>query len=873
MRIIKPLRLGLLTRPYQYQRRHQVGVAVFALATMDRSPVLLPEADLWKLASEMLDEDEAVDLGIPKPCAEFLASGKAYSHDAASPGRCAVLVQVGDKEKSLLVTGQRAWIDGRTTEPQTVDGVPVNWRHAYGGSDFDENPVGLGASADAQGVRFAPQVEAFDDRMTHPRSACRPVSFGPVSPVRPRRFNLAGKYDPGYIENAFPGLPDTMDPHFFNAASPDQWFVGQPELPKGAPYRIGNMHPVHAVLEGELPRWRARAFVQRQDSDELEEVALRHTTVWFFPDRERMLLVFHGSVPVQHDDGSDLSLIMPALELADSPLPVSHYRRTLAQRLPRGEGAVHALRDGDLVPRPLIRDLIDPDDGALSMPLAVNQRQRAVHLKRDMADRVKEAGLDPSLYQLDTALPDARAGDLEQLPDDLRLMRRRARKARLQAMRQRREAEIQLQEAFKDAPAGSGVSAASLNQTVLGPQPGGPPNLDAGGAMSSLHAMAREAQARDPNGNSAAEIEKLMGEARSRMGELYRHAAHRQQAVEPAQHARSTRMRRRVQGLMQGSRDLSGLDLTGVDLSGMDLSGARCRGTWMESADLSETRLEDADLRDAVLTRAEMIGTDCAGADFSGANLGGVLAQEANFIGARFETTVLDGARFERCVLRQAILRDGAPAGAEFIDCDMDVARIEAMTFFEDSYLAGGTHAGAHLERVVWLDGVLEDADYTRATLVSCAWVQSQFDTAPSFEHASLTTCAAVQTDLPGAGFAHALLRECNLRGVDLEGADFSHARLLNSDLSQASLRDACLLRADARSSLFMGTDFDGADLRQADFIDAMMPKSDFRRADLSGANLFRADISQCLLDDSTRSAGAYVKQAKTLPSASGAQS
>src|SRR5690606_7212052 len=91
---------------------------------------------------------------------------------------------------------------------------------------------------------------------------------------------------------------------------------------------------------------------------------------------------------------------------------------------------------------------------------------------------------------------------------------------------------------------------------------------------------------------------------------------------------------------------------------------------------------------------------------------------------------------------------------------------------------------------------------------------------------------------------------------------------LENCDFSYAYLRDASLVRTDARNSLFMGADLMGVDFRDAELIDALMQKSDLRFSDLSGANLFRADISQSLRDDSTRTAGAYVKLAKTLPAA-----
>ncbi|RYF57990.1 MAG: DUF2169 domain-containing protein, partial [Comamonadaceae bacterium] len=99
MRVIKPLRLGLLTRPYSLRGQHRLGVSVMAWATLSEAAVLLPESEMWEAAQSVLDEDEALDLGIPKPCGEFLVSGRAWAHDPAQTGTCAVSVRVGSLEK------------------------------------------------------------------------------------------------------------------------------------------------------------------------------------------------------------------------------------------------------------------------------------------------------------------------------------------------------------------------------------------------------------------------------------------------------------------------------------------------------------------------------------------------------------------------------------------------------------------------------------------------------------------------------------------------------------------------------------------------------------------------------------------------------
>src|SRR3546814_19049329 len=98
----------------------------------------------------------------------------------------------------------------------------------------------------------------------------------------PRRFRRAGNYHDSWLQDGVPGFLDSLDPHFFNAAPPDQWWPDQPELAPGTDYEIWNMHPQQARLHGVLPDWRARCFLRRTDSQALEAVALRLTTAWFF---------------------------------------------------------------------------------------------------------------------------------------------------------------------------------------------------------------------------------------------------------------------------------------------------------------------------------------------------------------------------------------------------------------------------------------------------------------------------------------------------------------------------------------------------------------------------------------------------------------
>lgn len=873
MRIIKPMRLGLLTRPYLHMRRHQVGVAVMAFATMDDAPALLMDAGLWKLAGDVLDEDEIVDLGIPKPCAEFLVSGKAFPHDPATPGRCAVRARVGDLDKALIVTGKRYWSDGRPSDPEPVAGTPLDWHHTYGGQGYEENPVGMGLARGDDGRHPLPNVEPLEDRIERPGQEGTPVSFGPVSPIRPRRFSRVGGFDPAWLEDGFPGLPDTLDPHFFNTASPDQWFDGESELPQGLDYDLWNWHPERPCLSGTLPPWRARCFIVRKTAggevspQTLEEIDMRCTTVWFFPDKERMLLVYHGAVPVETDDGSDLALIMPALESPDeSDRGLEHYAKVLRQRLPRETGALYAIRDRDLAPPASLCSIpgLDEEGGVLSRPSVVNQKQRAEDMRQEMLEKIRQAGHNAEDYGLDWSTPEI-GFSLDDLPEMVRMARRESRLGKARLLREKRQARETVEKAFAKDQDGQRKAQGLLDG--LAAPPGGPPKTDQPG-VAALLGMARQAQAERGGSLLSQEVLDLMEGAQRQAREVYRLTAHRQGPVEQAPGGRSVRMRRRVLALMQGSRNLSGLDLTGIDLSGLDLSGAQCRGTWLEGSDLSGTSLAGADLGEAVLTRAILNETDLRGASLRKANLGGMLAARSRFDNAAFAETVLDQAVFAECAFDAAVFEDCQLAGTDFSDCSFDGARLCNAMFWQETRLVRTRFRQAAMEKVTFLDCALEAVDYGQASMTSCVWMQGAAWAPSTFVGARLTTCCAVAADFSGSDFSQAVLKECCLRETPLDRARFDGARLDTCDLSGASLRDSSFVLADAGNSLFMEADLTGAEFRDADLIDALMQKSDLRFADLSGANLFRADISQSLRDDSTRTAGAYVKLVKTLPAA-----
>ena len=841
MKTVKPFRLSTLTRPYRWQRSDHLGVAVIAFCSLGDEPRLMTEQSLWKTAADEIGPGAVLDLGTPKHTPEFLVSGYGYTHHQAEKTACAVRARVGEIDKKLTVVGDRFWLNNRITPAQPFEKMPVDWRHAYGGPDVPENPLGMGTVDEiVNGVRTRrlPHVEAPGSQLSSPRQVAHPAGFGAISPEWPQRMSLMGtKYDQEWLENDFPGFARDIDWRYFNAAPPDQRWEGHQAVPAGASYEIWNMHPDVPVLRGNLPDWRPRCFVSpRKDGAELRETELRMTTAWFFPHRDRVALIWHGVFPIVEDDAADVQILMAALELPDAPRPLAHYEEVMRRRLDPERGAIQALRDSDLVPREVMGEWdvsLMPD--VLSEPMARNLR--AGHQRDYEARRAKllAQGRDPDKFLLPPPVLEAPPA-IDDLPEYLE---------RIEAEAQRTKEEMGL---LVDWDSAGPVPR-------LNPEP--PAALEA-------EDDALPGEVVPPSDMRHADDESHAMAALLRQSQL--HSAHMSAPAPAMPSARSSKWRRRLAAVEPGKRNFSGLNLTGIDLSGMALQGADFSGANLEDANLAGANLDDCDFSQAVLARAQLTRTSMARANLRQANLGGARCEQTMLSGAVLYETNCHGTRFEYCNF----------AGASF-----------EQTHFNESVLKGCDLGKSRWRQVALLKMTLEDLVFDEADFAQMTWIECRLRRV-SFISARLSRCGFVATDcseavdfsgaaLEGSSFAHgsslshallrnALIKQCGLRTTSLAHADLSDARLDNSDFSECDMQFAKLERVAAGDSLFIRTDFTGASLRDANLIDANLSKSDLRSADLGGANLFRADVSQVQVDELTRMQGAYTQNAKVWP-------
>ncbi len=845
MKIMKPLRLGVLHRPWRWQQQNYLGVAVMALMDMSDSPQIRPEPELWQLVAQELQSTGGVlDLSIPKPCAEFFATGYAWTNHQQQKEACMARIQVADKEKSLLVFGDRYWQNGHPSSPQPFEKMHLDWKNAFGGSRIAENPLGKGDEPIARdGILWhpLPNVEHPDQLLHSVHQRVQPASFAPLDFSWPQRSRLMGKkYDKQWLAHEFPGFARDTDWHLFNMAGQDQWWDGKPALPSGAIWRIWNMHPTQAVQQGTLPCWQARCFITRQRGEEmrLEEIHLRATTVWFMPHLERMVLIWHGACPINEDDAVDVHQMLVAMELAQTERPITHYQQVMAQRAEKEKGALFTLREQDLMDESLIAPWIDNDVQVTPSALAETMTRRETYLRRQ--HQARSQGQEQDINQLLAGLPqkEGKALTADQLPNLVASLERQA--ERIQQRVQQKNTAYVAAERASTPPAGPASYYRMLD--LLYKQSQKTPESQTPEALKRTHRS---------------------------LHQMYRLSADTRSPAARLQGEQAEVLRRHVITCMATKRDLSGMDLTGADLSGLDLRQANLQRTLLENANLDNCCLDEADLSEAMLAYASLNNTSLKAACLDNASLIGARCHNSYFTGACLGGVSLEQTELVMCDFSQAALSDILLRQCTLHHCHFSQARLENCLFM-DLVPEELDFSYAHLTRMTVINGGFTAVRFNHAVMESCTFLDSVLDHA-QYQHAHLESCVFTgKTHIRAGLFQHARLTSCNFRLIVLEAADFSEAILQNCDFSEADLSFAQMRAVNGSHSLFIRTRLTNSHLQDANLMGALLQKSHLAGADLRRANLFRADISQSSVDVNTQLQGALFDQCKTLPCASG---
>jgi len=859
MQTIKPMALGLTTRPIEFRRR--LGLSITTALYFPFKPAgqgtLWSEPSMWKFLEKEMPEGPFIDECIVKQRSEFLVRGSAYAPGGPGSKTLAleVSVSVAGVSKRLHVFGPRRWQGLRASEPEPFESVPLDWQHTYGGPDHPANPLGLGrvGGGSKEPPRWLPQVVRPNHNPLGPDEAVPATALGIIDCMWPQRAQHAGTYDERWLKEQSPGFANDIDWRYFNLASEDQWFDAPPRGDET--FEFINMHPTVPQLQGQLPGFVPRCFIDHGDGSTplLREVTMKLATLWFFPHAERGIALFQGLSECQEDDATDLKAFIGGVERLGQPKPREHYLDALNKRRDPVDGALYAVRESDLLPDGFSSTDPDFDDTVADYQLeglqAQAARRGAIFEVRGAIDRARAAGVDPA--KLGLVIPEAEVTpSLEALPEYIAKKRAETLNAQVTAA----------------LDAADEIKAARVKMVAAGIDPEslvhrGPPTYKAGAHLQQLAGVV-------PGGKPPIDLDamapKLMKlEQLERLN--YLQSAHAQLPAKPLPPARARSVREQVmQGHAQGKSFL-GVDLTGADLSGLDLSGADFSAAWLESVNFSNSVLKGCSFSQAVLAHADLSGADASMADFSGANLGKANLKTTRMVQADLRGVILVDTQLAQTDMRGAKLHDAKLTGATFGLADWRSVQASGL-FFEKAQLKDMVMNRCQLDAPVFIECDLSGVDFAAAEMVRPTFVKCTGQ-GTRFARAAIEGAVFVDgCDFSSADFSEARMKGCNLRGAKLQGARFVGADLQEADFSEADLTGADLSNASLRSALLIKTQLNQALMTGCNLMNAIAQRADLRGADLRQANLYGSDLSRVWLDPATLMLEASLDRAKTYP-------
>ncbi len=270
-----------------------------------RDGKIIAPNEIWQVASDSLGEDGVIDLGMPKPQAEWLMAGCASAPYGTTVDGLKVQVQVGAMNRTFLVRGDCEDTGTNLIQPREFSLMPLSFKNTYGGENYKENIYGKG-----HGNAQLPNILELNSTIA------KPASPYPINILNKNISNL-GSFNNDWLKNSWPGLPFDFDFSYYNQAQIEQrqnsYFVGNEAI------YITNMNSHDASINSRLPKLKLRAFFENNSEQAWHEVNCHLDTLWLFPNAMSAMLLWHFNLVVDDEQASNIDKLCLSLEDMDKP--------------------------------------------------------------------------------------------------------------------------------------------------------------------------------------------------------------------------------------------------------------------------------------------------------------------------------------------------------------------------------------------------------------------------------------------------------------------------------------------------------------------------------------------------------------------------
>ena len=787
---------------------------------------------MWEMLAKELGKDAAIDVSMPKPRGEVLIAGRFYAPDGRSVYAGQVTAKVGEWEKKLFVFGDRYWKQTITGEWEIVrlsqiSSLDLTWENAFGGPSFPQNPLGKGADElqypDGISYISLPNIEYPHTLVVSPSDRPPPACFCPVDITWPQRASKAGTYDDKWLKELFPGFALDMDWTIFNIASEDQQIQGY--FNGDETFFFENLHPDKPIIKGSLPRLRPRCFVSQESSDpqKLNEIKLHLDTLWFIPHIEKVLLIYRGVCEVADEDAQDIKTILLACEAGqENKRSNEFYKEALAKRLDSKTGYLNILDEKDLLPEgepSAISELMKKDNDEKDI-IMENMARKAEREKAKAYAMCEEYGIDPSLFNQESAEPEINLNNLSELPKIIK-------KQEQEALKQKEAMEKNFRKMAKEM----GYDPDELLQNAKKNEIRWP-KFSAKKIIEQLRAFGIEDSAKEA---------KLI-EVEQNLSNSLRAAVHHLEPTYPREPGEIQEVKRRILNARETGVSLKDEDLAYADLSHMDLADMDFSYAYLEGANFSSANLQGANFKGAILVRCKFRKSNLKFANLDEANLGHSQIDEVDFSKASLKNAILSGAQIKCSTFVNSNMQYADLSNAQVTRSDFRQAVIRQGMFLE-TILSHTSFIEADISGSDFLYARLEQCDFSSAIMHSTTFVKAPAASSLFIKADLSGSCMADKCDFSKCDFSMARAVEVNFRGSNLSESCFKQTDVSGADFGQCIMKEADFTLALAKGTGFTKADLTNVRFRGANLMRAIFQQSILHYTDFTASNLFEANF------------------------------